>query len=1251
MSTIESPTPVVFTDHSICVNLWLPGDDARFDFQIASIAVNANASRVYLGLRNSHDLLRRNLLVVTVDEAGQVVGEKRRYRDSSFDLPAIFDVTSNVETLLVDPIYHKLYLGLRVDPQEATEETRLLTVYALDPSSGEPLGMPITYNCRNGTKTLTIVHGLVRHPLLNLLYVVGYPDGAVYVFEIDPRDGLPRQGDGQPGRFEIGSGDEKHEIAISPDGSRLYVGTQSGRLEVVDLDPATGHPLQTQTFSAFPGNPTPEPLRFQYTSDAIYLRRFTTNGARLSIWRLNNGLPATAQPVDQENLPVSEVRDKSGQLVLARPFCADPAYHALWFPTDTSFTDAFTQSPIIDGLQMASLPLITPLPTPPPTPLTAARILATTTVAIAVAQNGRAIFVTTPLTNILLFAQRSSGSRVSDYRFRFTIVEAKPLPDQALPQTLSVDLGTINQSFYQLTVNLGSPSPWVNLDNWLKDKNGQVPLIIEVKMNLAGLHLQIEIAEGDPGGGGRLLTIPALDEQVQGYVVQLLLPGYGFDPITAYTAQAKTLDVAREREKAIELLSTHAKRYLNAAQAVALQSWERPQQFVISSHLCQGWQGHLEQLRYQAEALSLLGFNTVIAERWQNIPTEDVHVMLTSFGLKWRSVAVGENYIFEHAIPAKWLDRHSNQLPTIESWALALAEQEYDYPTSRDFVGSRSDVVDIKLIDEPAWYYPVRIQELDSSPEGLAVFHAYLRHKGLSPSNFGHAGWDTIHPIGHNAAVNLPSKRLFYWTMKFFPESAARGFRRASEALRSAFDHQLTIDMNFNNQGRWFRYSLPPAHTDYGSFDWFLNGRLNVATLWTEDWFSDQYAQTWSFRADLLRSAAWLGEQKFGGYVVGRALGSHREGATYKILSLIGHGAKIVDIYNWGPQFFSTDGWSDYWSNYESLADALGLVGRAERLLFPGEPSRGKVALFFPGSSYLWDPGPGWYLYELELEYLHYALTHAGYTIDFVDETDLANGVLATRGYTTLYVTAPNVARAAQEKLREWVQNGGTLAVTPGGLVADEYDEPTDLFDAVLGLSAPRVAVRDERPRLGALASDTLTIANPAIATGTIPLYGSITPLPLAGASLVARFGAGTAGMTTNTYGQGAAIAYGFYPGLQYWRTPDRSCHHLPREWGKLERDVAVSPVRQAKTPRPVVASVEGVEVCRLQSDRGIALVLLNWTDEPIPSFTVEISEFGKFNQVTSVRESLVSSTVTGNILSVTLPLNSVDVLLIEISG
>jgi hypothetical protein len=73
------------------------------------------------------------------------------------------------------------------------------------------------------------------------------------------------------------------------------------------------------------------------------------------------------------------------------------------------------------------------------------------------------------------------------------------------------------------------------------------------------------------------------------------------------------------------------------------------------------------------------------------------------------------------------------------------------------------------------------------------------------------------------------------------------------------------------------------------------------------------------------------------------------------------------------------------------------------------------------------------------------------------------------------------------------------------------------------------------------------------------------------------------------------------------------------------------------------------VEARRLQSHRGIAVVLLNWNGTPVPSLTVSIANPAGFRRVTSVKHGVLQNMSPNRAsVSVQLPLTDVDVLLLE---
>lgn len=337
------------------------------------------------------------------------------------------------------------------------------------------------------------------------------------------------------------------------------------------------------------------------------------------------------------------------------------------------------------------------------------------------------------------------------------------------------------------------------------------------------------------------------------------------------------------------------------------------------------------------------------------------------------------------------------------------------------------------------------------------------------------------------------------------------------------------VDVNWNNMLTLWYMAQRTQGPDValGTMDWLESGRQNAHTIWTEDWFFDQQAQRWSFMGDHLRSAGMLAQNYgtsppqpgepggFGGYVVGEmlagyiGLGGHPAGASYKILSLIGHGAKSIDIYDYGPYPVGADNWSQIEAVYKPIADALRLVGCAEKakVLFDGRPRRGNIAIYLPGISNLWDPDSANIIYQYEMMFLHYALIHSGYTVDFVDDYDLASGAIQQRKYTTLYVTGPNVAngknQGAQDQISSWVKQGGVLVATPGAGLVDEYNASSNIFDTILGLAPSRDLPRNilghstNDPYHDFAMVDKMTVTDSRFGSGTMDIsnpIGKFTP-------------------------------------------------------------------------------------------------------------------------------------------------------------
>ena len=139
--------------------------------------------------------------------------------------------------------------------------------------------------------------------------------------------------------------------------------------------------------------------------------------------------------------------------------------------------------------------------------------------------------------------------------------------------------------------------------------------------------------------------------------------------------------------------------------------------------------------------------------------------------------------------------------------------------------------------------------------------------------------------------------------------------------------------------------------------------------------------------------------------------------------------------------------------------------------------------------------------------------------------------------------------------------------------------------------------------------------------------------------------------------GKGRIFSFGYWPGSTYWNSPDRGDHiRLPAGWSVDGREIITAPARLAGAKKYVSASVDLVEGVLLESDKGTAVTLLNWSGEPQKTLAVTIAvseeiaaaaKAGKL-KVESLELGTLKYKFAGGDLNVTLPLKTVDVLMIS---
>jgi len=699
-------------------------------------------------------------------------------------------------------------------------------------------------------------------------------------------------------------------------------------------------------------------------------------------------------------------------------------------------------------------------------------------------------------------------------------------------------------------------------------------------------------------------------------------------------------------------MAVYNRRYWTALRNVHLAQGQRPRNFVLVDRFIGGDDDRVDW-KEGFENLSRAGFTAIMAP--SNPPMRE---MLRQAGVSRTGWAVYSppGYAFSSSLPGT----KQPESPTV--WAMKQAKPYLDNGFAPQ------DIAVFAMSDEPGWYYPAQYRMLQDT-EYNKRFRDYLQSNGLTPRDLGSSDWDSVTPIGRSAATDLPSKRLFYWTQRFFSWDSSNYFARSTRELENAFYPGVPISTNWNFfAGRMYvpgPVANNPDRTNpdaaMGGHDWLEFGRLRGSTaLWTEDWFSDAQAYQWSFYASKLRSAAEKSGVIFGGYVVPRAAGDREDGILQKILTLIGSGAKIVNSYVFGPEYtFPGNCYSEKPTMLPKIAQANAMIGAAEDVLWPGKRPRPRVAILSPKSSEMWDakgiPIPTQVSdatntdlnrftvdYMSEVADLYLALQHANIPVDFIEEEDLSHSGLAS--YRVVYVTEPDIPEEFQKELATWVEGGGTLIAISNAGAMDRYDEPSAILTGLRGAHSPereRVLI----PNLGALNAVGPVHAGSLEATAWGPRDKMANTVK---GDAVAHFEDDSPAIIRRSVNKGTVVDFAWLPGLSYVKSSSAAAGKLPWNFSPVIRNWIVGPVKDAGIELPVEASEPLVETPMLCSSAGIAVTVLNWNNDQVNKLGLTIRVPFRVKSVASVIHGPLKFDQESQAIRVSLPVISADILVIK---
>lgn len=526
-------------------------------------------------------------------------------------------------------------------------------------------------------------------------------------------------------------------------------------------------------------------------------------------------------------------------------------------------------------------------------------------------------------------------------------------------------------------------------------------------------------------------------------------------------------------------------------------------------------------------------------------------------------------------------------------------------------------------------------------------------------------------PVAYN--VKDVSDPLYYYSFLCAKEGGARQFAAATEYLGKK---GVLTGTNY----------CPHSNYLVTELDYIRPFKLKAQSLaWSEDyvWQVPEFSiQAMGYLTSGLRAGAKYDNLPIHMYVMPHSPGNTARDFRLSYYTAIANGAREINYFCATP--LAVGGTENYVDTndlpmWKAIYDCTRAAGTFEDYVVDGQVRKGAVGLLLSSV----DDIRGNYnnqslaIHNNERKAVYYALRHAQIPVDFISEDDVISGL--AKDYRVIYVTQRWLHSRAVTALKKWVEQGGTLVALAGGGFMNEFNAPNPDALALYGVSKQNLTTdpnlvskylliedkpfltKQDLPMYEPIDTVTWKSGEQDVKAGVIIWKQMLTP---SDAKVIGTYADGKPAAVVKAHGKGKAYLFGFLPGQAYLKSGlplwpvDRSSHNegfahwLPTEMNPALRHALAGVFLPEGYRAPVSCDVPLIEVACIDTfkpARRIAIPVMNYTGKPLASIHLTVDGVKAAKKVRSVEQGELKPTFTDKGMTLELPLNITDMVLIDL--